>query len=530
VVPPPVEAAGALETRLDAAEAMLSEGRHSEAAALLRGMLASEASYRVMPELLYLLGRCELDGGARQNAALSFHLLRRYYPRRWSILPDRGELAVVAGEYRPNPLAAADEWDIVATRHLSALGENSPGGSGDYDRFREMRISNMFYETDIQQVLGDISAQAGIPIVAAEGVRGLVTLELDDVPLLESLRRVAAPLGLTYRWLDGYFLVGEADPSSPSSMPLVETIEVRPRHVLAEDVPGLLPLSYNRFLRVAPGGGNTVIVTGPPEILERFVDDLREIDRPRQQVMIEALVFETSRDVAREWGIDWEVLGTHGSASFRFAKLVPAMLDSSVIASGFDTGVDIFGAVADVGTAVRAMEGRGEASVKANPRVATLDGREARIRVGSEAYYSLLSGSVTYPYYTLQKIATGVTLTITPHIGATAEITSDIAVEVSDVRSSGTDDLPVTSVKEVQTRARVDNGESVIIGGLLSESAREKTDRVPILGRIPILGALFGHSSMEEQQNEVFVVVTPHVMIHPSEYVALLEETEPPSE
>jgi type II secretory pathway component GspD/PulD (secretin) len=285
----------------------------------------------------------------------------------------------------------------------------------------------------------------------------------------------------------------------------------------------VLPKAYERYVQVDPSGGNILIATGSDEVLRSLERDVAVVDQPRRQVMIEALVVEVRRDLTREWGIDWEILGSEGEATFRLAKLAPAFADSSFIGQLFDTGMEGLGAVTDVGVALRALEAAGGARVKANPHVATLDGHEARIRVGSEAYYSLLSGSVTYAYYTLQNIATGTSLKITPYVASSSEIITDISIEVSDVRTTGANDLPVTSVREVETRSCVGNGESVMIGGLLSEMERTKDSRIPILGRIPMLGALFGYTSVEKEEAEMFVLVTPHIVIHPTELAGLLE-------
>ena len=504
------------EVNLAMAASMLREGEYAEASELLRGILEGNTPYRIMPDLLYLLGRVELAAGNMDRAALSLHLLREYYPRKWLTLPDRAELAVTADEHVPKSMGSAFAG-------LPSSGAPGLVASADDDRPRGARITNLFYETDILQVLSDVSAQTGVPIFAAKGVRGLVTAEFDDLPLEECLGRLAVPLGLGYKWMEGYYLVGVVDPRDSGSILMTETIEVRPRHLLAKDIARLLPLSYERYVRTDAVGGNILTLTGPPEIRSSFLRDLAAVDRPPRQVMIEVLVVEVNSDLTREWGIDWEILGSEGGATFRLAKLLPAVMDSSFIGALLHTGIGGAGAVTDVAVAVRALEANGAAHVRANPRVATLDGQEARIRVGTEAYYSLLSGSVSYAYYTLQKIATGITLRITPYVGESSEITTDIFVEVSDVRASGANDLPVTSVREVETRAYVGNGESVVIGGLLSEVERTKENRIPILGSIPFLGALFGHTSVEKEQSEMLVLVTPHVMIHPTELAGLLE-------
>ena len=513
---------------LDHATARHREGSYREAADLVRAALRGATAYRIMPELLYLLGESERALGNRDRAALSLDLLKTYYPRRWSALPEGEVLDAVVEERRARLERerrhggyGSSGAGTVLSSTATGAGEGAPVDPDDPRH--SASVTNVFYETDILQVLADISAQVRVPIVAAEGVRGYVTIEFDDLPLEECLRRLVVPLGLGYRWMDGYYLVGAADPRDAGSVLLTQTMEVRPRHLLAKDALKLLPQAYEQYVRVDAAGGNTLTVTGSSEILSSFIRDLAAVDQPPCQVMIEALVVEVNRDATRELVIDWEAIGGKGGDSFRIAKLVSAATDSSFIGALLSAGVEGLGAVTDIRVALKALEATGGARVKANPRIATLDGQEAKIRVGSEAYYSLLSGSVRYAYYTLQKIATGTTLTITPYIGASSEIIADIAVEVSDVRAAGTNDLPVTSVREVETRARVDNGESIMIGGLLSETERTRENRVPFLGRIPILGALFGYTSVETGQSEMFVLVTPYIMIHPTELAGLLE-------
>jgi type II secretory pathway component HofQ len=528
-LPEPIEGgAPSSEAYLEDAAARYEAGEYAEAAALARAGLMGATAFRVTPELLYLIGASELALGNEEEAALSLDLLMYYYPRRWAVLPERERFTAVVEDWRTRTSHGLAGRGSGPGTPFGIEGSEEPGASAatqyvSGNPHPNPLVTNVFYETDIYQTLADISSQVGIPIIGAEGLRGYITMEFIDLPLEECLRRLAVPLGLGYRWMDGYYLVGVADPGDPGSVLLSEVVEIRPRHLLAKDALKMLPEGYGQYVRFDATGGNTLSVAGPPEVLRAFLRDLAIIDRPPQQVMIEALVVEVDSDMAREWGIDWGVLGTTNGDIFRIAKLTPALIDSAFIGQLLQTGVDLFGGVASVRVAVRALEASGGASVKANPHVATLDGQEARIRVGTEAYYSLLSGSVTYAYYTLEKIATGTTLRITPYIMDSSEIVTDISVEVSDVRSFGVDDLPVTSVREVETTARVDNGESVIIGGLLAERERTEENRIPILGRIPIIGGLFGYTSIEKEESEMFVLVTPHIMIHPTELASLIQ-------
>lgn len=477
----------------------------------LRACLGKSGSYRLMPEILCLGGEAELALGDTAGAARCFRLLKAYYPRRWSAL----------GEPSPPALALAHVPEPVGDRGAAEPNPGPDWSGAPADHVRKT-VSNVFFETDIRQALSDVSAETGVPILADDQVRGDVTIEFDALPLEDCLKRLTQPFGLSFRWMDGYYLVGRADGPGPSSPLLARTIEIAPKHLRAADALRALPSAYAEHAR-ASADGNRLTVTGSSDFLSCFRRDLASIDRPPEQVMIEALVVEMRRDVLREMGIDWEAVGTNENATFRIAKLLPAKLDSAFLGQLFKNDEEISGAVTDIKAAVRALEQRGRLRVRANPSVATLDGEKARIRVASESYYSLLSGSVTYSYYTLEKIATGITLEITPYAGETSEIITDIRVEVSDVRGAGANDLPVTSVREVETQIRIDNGETVMIGGLLAETERRDEDRIPFLGRIPGLGALFGHTRIEKDESEVTVFLTPYILIHPAELAGLLE-------
>lgn len=485
-------------------------GRFQRARDLLVTGLQSRSSFRSMPELLYLLARTDRRLGRPDQAALGLRLLRRYYPHRWATLADREGLEEFLSA-RPEPASGPQPHD-ASTATVATSGDGPPG---------DVTVSNVFYETDIHQALADIAAQTGVPIATGENVRGLVTLELRDVSLEACLRRLTEPLGLAFRWRDGYWLVGRPDPSTPAAAPLTQTLHIRPRHMLVTDLLKRLPRIYEPYLRCDGTTGNALTLCAPAGMVDRFTRDLATLDRPPRQVVIEAMVVELRREAGTALGLDWEAIGAGATSTFNLA-ITNEDLDAALGVQYEKDGMSVFDEIFDLKTVLQALETRGDASILASPQVATLDGKQARIRVGSESYYSLLSGSVTYSYYTLQKIATGITLTITPHVSAASEVTTEIAIEVSDVRAAGKNDLPITSVREVESLARMDNGETLFIGGLTSQTENKTTRRVPLLGRIPLLGSLFGSESSRREDKEVVVMITPHILIHPDEYLALL--------
>jgi type II secretory pathway component GspD/PulD (secretin) len=316
-----------------------------------------------------------------------------------------------------------------------------------------------------------------------------------------------------------YYLVGAPRPDNPSFPLLAETKLYRPNFIKAEDVPLMLSSYYQPYLRVNRET-NTVTLTGSPELIKRMKQDLQEVDQPPRQVLIEALVTETSTDVGLELGVLWDIQASQGRDSLRVSSYPPSLNGDSILfepsPDGFSMFFDRVGIhssdwLAEFRVKLAALLDDGEASIRANPRIATLEGKKARIFIGREEYFSILTGSVTFNYAQLEVIKTGISLTITPYVSEDGFITLEVEPEVSDVVGSGSTGLPVTNKRSVVTKVRVREGETVVIGGLFVEYAVRVERKVPILGSIPILGYLFKHTSNQVRNGEVMVLITPRL-------------------
>jgi len=382
----------------------------------------------------------------------------------------------------------------------------------DFSFAREKRepgfITNVFFETDIREALRDISAQSGVTIIPDNTVQGVVTLDLKDVPLEESLKMVLMGGGYTFKKIDNYYLVGAAVPDNPTFSRLTETKYIKTNYIKAKDVPKFLPKFFTDFIQVNEDV-NTLTVTASPEIIARIEEDIAQIDIPLKQVMIQAIVTDFTKGVTKELGIDWEWQWDNTKG-----------IDST--ASGTEGMTDLLGTFtyATTGELTRsillklnALIRKGKAKLRANPRIVTLDGQEATIFIGREEYYSIVSGPVTYPYTTLEAITAGITLKITPYISENGEITVEIQPEVSDVTVEATEErLPVITKRQVNTKVRVKDGDTVIIGGLTNQTEFERVTRVPILGYIPIIGLFFKDKKKIVDETEVVVFITPSIL------------------
>ncbi len=415
---------------------------------------------------------------------------------------------------------------------ISWSDENEPSQADiQIEALDECLITNVFYDTDLREVLNSMAAQCGVTIVADESVMGIVTIELMGVPLKDAMKRVLTPYGMAYRWLGDYYLVGAARPDNPSFPLLAETELYRPSFVKAGDIPKLLSTYYTGFIRVNETT-NTVTLYGPPDVLERLKKDLAIVDQAPRQVMIEALVTEISDENLKEFGFDG-YLATEKDGRVTKANVPLARIPASDIPLGssggsaedvnniLDSAIHIFGGRIgdtwndwniDYEIALRALFVDGKVNVRANPKLATVEGQTARIYVGQDEYHTIVSGRVGSEYVRLEVIKVGIVLEITPYVAEDGRITVEASTTVSDVTGMGVTGLPVVNTRDVSTKITVQDGEPIVIGGLKNESERTRIRKIPLLGDIPILGALFRNTSRSKSTSNIIIIITPHLI------------------
>ncbi len=384
-------------------------------------------------------------------------------------------------------------------------------------------ITNVFYETDVREALAAISAQSGINIIPDQTAYGFISLELIDVPFEESLRRILAPLGLTFRKMVGYYLVGAAYPDNPSFPLLSVTERVVPNYIKAENVPRLLSSFYEPFIKV-DAENNILAITASPEIIQRIKQDLAKIDVPPRQIMIGAVVTEFSKEARKSLGIDASWLLQKSGDDLKIFFPVGDLLDSTLGLYFLKPDAEYEGWKGEFQTSIRALVQDGKIRIRANPRVATLEGQKATILIGKDEYYIIVTGTAPYYYGQLERISVGVSLSLVPYISDKDEITIEIQPEVSDVVGKGATGLPVVSRRTVSTKIRVKDGETIVIGGLLQKNESENRRKIPLLGDIPILGYLFSRTDKVVEETETVIFITPHI-IRETSGISIQEDT-----
>lgn len=366
----------------------------------------------------------------------------------------------------------------------------------------DVLVTNVFFDTFILDALADLSVETGIPILADTTVGGFVTVELFDVPLPRALEQLLLPGGYTYKWMDGYYLVGSARRDGPLFHVFSVTERVKLAHVNAADVPGMLAQPFRDLVRPEPAT-NSVIVSGAPAVVQRIVDDIAKIDVPPYQIRIDALITEVSEQGRKALGLDWSWIEEAPSTQ-RPARIGVQQLIGTV---GYSfTGVDA------LLMQLRSVVERGDAKIRANPTLVAVEGQPASLFVGRTTYYRIVTGTEQTQVTRLEAIEAGVSLSLVARVSDDGTIVLQISPSVEDVQGHGPDDLPVVGSRRVQTTVRVQDGETIGIGGLVQEVQVENRSRVPILGDLPIFGRLFSSDRTTTEETEVLIFITPRIV------------------
>lgn len=285
---------------------------------------------------------------------------------------------------------------------------------------------------------------------------------------------------------------------------------------------------------------NALIITAPPKIMRSIMGVVDKLDIRRLQVLVEAILVDISENKTAELGVNWAVgntdsdstvpIGTFnqnigGSSIGSIAAAIsdPNNIDPSLLPSGLTLGAGRF---LDSGTnfalLLRALRGDTHTNILQTPSIITLDNEEAEIKVAQEVPF--LTGSFTNtgvsnqqgqvnPFQTIQREEVGTILKITPQINEGDAVMLKIEQEDSSVAqgTQGAVDL-ITNKRTVTTTVLVDDGGVVVLGGLITDTAREGENRVPILGSIPLIGELFKTRNGSKEKRNLMLFIRPTIL------------------
>ena len=285
---------------------------------------------------------------------------------------------------------------------------------------------------------------------------------------------------------------------------------------------------------------NAIVVNAPPKMMRSLMSIVDKLDIRRAQVLVEAIIVEVLADKTSEIGVTWAVSG-YGSnspvAATNFPSAGPGVVQlAGAIGSGDGGATDAgsligdgitfgLGRLSDSGVSfaaiLRALQGDADTNIISTPSLVTTDNEEASLNVGQEVPFVTGSfsntgsaGGAVNPFQTIQREQVGVKLVITPQINeGGSSLLLKISQEISSIAASaeGAVDL-VTNERIIETTVIVEDGEILVLGGLLEDVLRESNQRVPYLGSIPVLGALFRSQKVDSVKTNLMMFIRAKIL------------------
>lgn len=417
------------------------------------------------------------------------------------------------------------------------------------NKYKGEKLSLNFQSIEVRAVLQIIAEFTGLNLVASDSVQGSITLRLKDVPWDQALDLVLKTRGLDKRQMGKVLLVAPAEEIASREKAELETLkqsqELAPlkteyislNYAKAGDLVKLLDTKQSilseRGTAVVDARTNTLLLKDTQENLNRVKQLIKVLDVPVKQVLIEARIVVANTNVGEEMGIKWGGAGRMGGKKNVFlggsqntiseasqigfgdrslsrydlssANVVDFGVKNSQ-ASTFAIGYQGADFLLDMELA--AIETEGNAEIVSQPRVITADGQKASIESGKEIPYQQASSSgatnVAFKSAVLK-------LEVTPQITPDNRIVMNLVINQDSIGENTTAG-PSINTNMVKTQVLVDNGETVVLGGIFRSEEVVSVSKTPLLGDIPIIGRLFRYKQVGDSKSELLVFITPKLM------------------
>jgi len=353
---------------------------------------------------------------------------------------------------------------------------------------------------DAHALFTQLAEKANLQLIVDDSVKRSITINLVDKQPREAIDYIVTAYGFVSKEVEGILIVSEGIPKNPSSYLLSEIDSITTKYVQAPQAKSLLPVFLQEHVKIN-AGQNAVVLSAPRAVLDKFAEDIDKFDQPAAQITLDVLVVEltdTDTDTfAAQLG--WANAGKGATVDSLLGRLTFSSITN--LPPDFTVKLD-------------ALVAAGKARVRANPHISTVSGQPASIFIGQQRY---LSTPVTVgdenSYETKNSIDAGVRLNMTPLTGGKGEIILQIDEEIGTLSApDATTGLPDKSSRSARTQVRVNDGQTVVIGGLRQEETRATRSRVPVLSSIPVIGEFFKSKRIEKVTTDLAIFVTPRIL------------------
>jgi general secretion pathway protein D len=287
----------------------------------------------------------------------------------------------------------------------------------------------------------------------------------------------------------------------------------------------------------ADTANNALIIMAPEPIYNNLRAIIDRLDIRRAQVFVEALIVEVSADKSAEFGIQWQALGginsggvqgiggTNFTARDSGNNIISSAVNLGTIGQGLSLGIingmvtiPGLGQILNLAFLARALETQANANILSTPTLLTLDNEEAKIVVGQNVpfitgqYTTAGTGAAVSPFQTVERKDVGLTLRVKPQITEGGSVRLAIYQEVSRVDSQSNPAGIITNKRSIESSVIVDDGQIVVLGGLMQDTLSDNTQKVPLAGDLPLLGGLFRFDNRQRVKTNLMVFLKPTVV------------------
>ena len=379
-------------------------------------------------------------------------------------------------------------------------------------------------DSDIKNILMLIGELTGLNIVISPAVQDTITATLENVSVKAALDAILKPNGYNYFVQENIIIVKGIDTEMVGEL---ETVVVKLKYINSDDLSGALDAvmsSRGKLQSFTPlvtsqstkGASNIIIISDVQENIVHILNMIDQLDVAIPNINIAVRFIETNLDTTRGHGIDWskasvQLGGTTDTSlsMLNFNNITIATLNPMQLTS-----------------ALRIMQARGQSKLLSSPQVTTLDNHEAETETVTTVYIEgntnssqnqLSQSSNTFGNVAINQVTEkdiGIKLKVTPRINEGTKITLLVDATVEALLSAAEihTDKPRSTKRTVKTQVTVRDGDTAIIGGLIAENVLENKKFVPIISGIPFFGQLFQSTSIEKEQRELLIFITPNII------------------
>ena len=385
-------------------------------------------------------------------------------------------------------------------------------------------------DSDIKNILMLIGELTGLNIVISPAVKDTITATLENVSVKAALDAILKPNGYNYFVQENIIIVKGIDTEMVGEL---ETVVIKLKYINSEDLSGALDAvmsSRGKLQSFTPlvtsqstkGASNIIVISDVQENIAHILNMIDQLDVAIPNINIAVRFIETNLDTTRGHGIDWSKAAVQLGGTTDTSL---AMLDFNNITIATLNPIQLT-------SALRIMQARGQSKLLSSPQVTTLDNHEAETETVTTVYIEggtnnsqnqynqgNQSSQSSNPYGNLltnqvSEKDIGIKLKVTPRINEGTKITLLVDATVEALLSAAeiNTDKPRSTKRTVKTQVTVKDGDTAIIGGLIAENVLENKKFVPIISGIPFFGQAFQSTSIEKEQRELLIFITPNVI------------------